>query len=111
RRKRRQRRRCQHPIHRQGFLPRVEALGDRCLPSTLTVTSSADDMQPHTLRYAVAHAQSGDTVLLTSAIKAPIVLTHGELLLTQNITIEHVANIQTTVCAAALSTDLDLASG
>ena len=64
----------------------LEALEDRCVPSTLTVTSSADDVTlNHTLRYAVAHAQSGDTILLTAAITTPIVLTHGELVLSQNV--------------------------
>src|SRR5437870_4436087 len=55
---------------------------------TLAVTSSADDVtQNHTLRYAVAHAQNGDTILLTAAIKDPIVLTQGELIVSQNVTI------------------------
>jgi hypothetical protein len=63
-------------------------LEDRVVLSTFTVTSSADDVtQNHTLRYAVANAQSGDTILLTAAIKDPIVLTHGELVVSQNVTI------------------------
>ncbi len=66
------------PIRKKPLRVRLalEALEDRCVPSTLTVTSSADDVTDHhTLRYAVAHAQSGDTILLTAAITAPIVLT------------------------------------
>ena len=36
-------------------------LENRCLPSTLPVTSAADDVtHPGTLRYAVAHAGNGD---------------------------------------------------
>lgn len=60
--------------------------------TTLTVTSSADDVaQNHTLRYAVAHAQNGDTIQLTAAIKAPIVLTNGDIVLGKNVTIQSVA--------------------
>src|SRR5215467_14168437 len=80
------------PAHRRhAYRPRLEMLEDRCVPSTLTVTSSADNLnQNHTLRYAVAHAQSGDIILLTAAVKAPIVLTQGELVLSKNVTIESV---------------------
>jgi hypothetical protein len=78
------------PAHRRGaYRPRLEVLEDRSVPSTLTITSSGDDgNQAHTLRYAVAHAQSGDTILLTAAVKSPIVLTQGELVLSKNVTIE-----------------------
>src|SRR5262245_10908924 len=80
------------------------ALEDRCVPSTLTVTSSGDDVTvPHTLRYAVAHAQSGDTILLTAAIQAPIVLTHGELVVNQNVTIESVPAQTPTISGDAMS--------
>src|SRR6516162_5858938 len=64
---------------------RLEALEDRSVPSTIPVTSSLDDVtQRGTLRYAVAHAGNGDTILLTGAVKTTgITLTQGELLLTQ----------------------------
>lgn len=70
--------------------PRVEALEDRALLSTIPVTSSLDDVsQRGTLRYAVAHAGDGDTILLTGAVaQAGITLTQGELILAQqNLTI------------------------
>src|SRR5262249_12281762 len=70
--------------------PQLEALEDRCVPSTLAVTSSIDDVTQHgTLRYAVAHAASGDTILLAADLaKTLVVLTQGELLLNQDVTIE-----------------------
>ena len=69
------------PINvRRRFRPLLEALEDHLTPSTLTVTSTADDVnQPGTLRYDVAYAQSGDTILLTEAVESGIVLTQGEL--------------------------------
>src|SRR5438445_13535367 len=90
----------------------LEALEDRCVPSTLTVTSSSDDVTlNHTLRYAVAHAQSGDTILLTAAIKAPIVLTHGELVLSQNMTIESVSAQTPTISGNAMSRIFEISTG
>ncbi|MFO0968310.1 MAG: right-handed parallel beta-helix repeat-containing protein [Gemmataceae bacterium] len=77
-----------------GPKPRVrlwlEALEDRRVPSTLPVTSAVDDASQHgSLRYALAHAHDGDTILLTGAVaKTGITLTQGELILTQqNLTI------------------------
>jgi hypothetical protein len=59
---------------------------------TLTVTSSADDGQPGTLRYAIAHADNGDRILITPAVNGAIVLTQGELLLNKDLTIQVAGN-------------------
>src|SRR6185436_20903526 len=49
--------------------PRLEALEDRSLPSTLTVTSFADDGSSGTLRSAIAVANSGDTIQFANQLK------------------------------------------
>jgi hypothetical protein len=61
--------------HRKQLL--LEPLEDRCVPSTLYVTSPLDDGSKGTLRYDIAHAQSGDTIAMSPALTAPIVLTQG----------------------------------
>jgi hypothetical protein len=73
---------------RRGLRPGLEALEDRCVPSTLPVTSTHDNVgEPGTLRFAVANASSGDTILLTGAVKDGMTLTQGELILNQDVTI------------------------
>lgn len=90
----------------------MAVLEDRCVLSTLTVTSSADDgSQNHTLRYAVAHAQSGDTILLTAAVKGPIVLTEGELILSRDVTIESVPSRTPTISGGGSSRVFEVAAG
>ena len=76
---------------RRTFRPALECLEDRWVPSTLLVTRNIDDVSKHgTLRWAVANAHNGDTILLTGgAYQNGIKLTQGELLLTQQgLTIE-----------------------
>jgi hypothetical protein len=75
---------------RQGanFRPRLEALEDRWLPSTLTVTSIKDS-GAGSLRAEVAAAHSGDTIVFSSKLDGKtITLTTGELDLTKNLTIQ-----------------------
>jgi hypothetical protein len=69
-----------------GVRPRLEALEDRSVPSTLAVTrSDVDDIAvPHTLRWAVANAHNGDTILLTEAVQKSGITVVGELDLTQH---------------------------
>lgn len=98
----RKKRRPQNRRHAQQ--PRFLVLEDRALLSTLTVTSSADSAtQNHTLRYAVDHAQSGDTIQLTAAIKNPIVLSLGELVVSQSVTIESVPARTPTISGDGIS--------
>src|SRR5262245_56313517 len=74
------------------FIPRLDALQDRTVPSTLAVYRADDDVaQRGTLRWAVANATDGDTIRLAGNLAdTPIVLSHGELLLSQDVTIEPV---------------------
>jgi hypothetical protein len=74
-------------------------LEDRMVPSTLTVTSSADDGSAHTLRWAVDNAQSGDTIQITAAVKDPIDLMQGELYLANSVTIQSVPSRTPTIDA------------
>jgi hypothetical protein len=58
----------------------LEGLEDRCVPANLYVTSSADDASlAGTLRYELAHANAGDSILIQVS---SIVLTQGELVVT-----------------------------
>jgi hypothetical protein len=80
-------------------VPRLEALEDRTALSTLAVTRAGDDVAERgTLRWAVAEAAGGDTILLTGALAdSPVVLSHGELLLSQDVTIEAVGQAPVTI--------------
>ena len=82
--------------------------------STLPVTSSLDDVtQRGTLRYAVAHAGNGDTILLAPAIQGGgITLTQGELLLGQKgLTIKSVGNAPRTISGGGISRIFEVAPG
>jgi hypothetical protein len=100
------------PTGRPRFRPVLEALEGRLTPSTLRVTSTADDAnQPGTLRYDVAHAQSGDTILLTGAVKSGIVLTQGELLLNQNVAVKSAGGHHVGISGGGLSRVFEVAPG
>jgi hypothetical protein len=94
--------RSRHPGRSPGSRARLslEALEERAVPSTLTVTRGGDDVSDkHTLRYAVAHAQDGDTILLAADLEnTPIVLSHGELVLGHDVTVKGVGNAPETIC-------------
>jgi hypothetical protein len=75
---------------RRSFRPDLEALEDRLVPTHWAVTSAADNVnQQGMLRWAVAQAKSGDAIDIQTA--QTIVLTHGELYLARDVTIDFAA--------------------
>src|SRR3954463_13327238 len=74
---------------RATFRPRLEALEDRWLPSTLPlmVTNNLDS-GPGPLRAEIAAAKSKDTIAFAPSLNGQtIALTSGELLINKNLTI------------------------
>jgi hypothetical protein len=70
------------------FRPRLEALEDRWMPSTLTVTNNLDS-GPGSLRADIAAAQSGDTIVFAPSLNGQtITLTSGVLAISKNLTIQ-----------------------
>jgi hypothetical protein len=74
---------CRPPQHFRRR-PRLEALEDRCVPSTVTNLSDHD---PGSLRDAIATTPSGGTVTFQPGLAGTITLTTGELTITKNLTI------------------------
>jgi predicted outer membrane repeat protein len=70
-------------------------LEDRCVPSTLFVTSNADNGAAGTLRWAVQQATTNDTVEIDTT--QTIVLTQGQIVLRRDLTIEAAKNTTATV--------------
>jgi hypothetical protein len=94
---------------RTRFQPCLENLENRCVPSTLNVTSSADNGASGTLRWAVAQAQAGDTIDIL--VTQPITLTKGELYLGQNLTVEAPAGSPATISGGNLSRVFEVNAG
>jgi hypothetical protein len=70
------------------FRPQLEALDERWLPSTLHVTNTADS-GPGSLRYEIAQANTGDTIVVDNKLSnQPITLTSGELVIDKSLTIK-----------------------
>jgi hypothetical protein len=70
------------------FRPQLEAFEDRCLPSTLTVTSPKDH-GPGTLRAEIAAANTNDVIVFSRKLDGQtITLTSGELDITKSLMIQ-----------------------
>jgi hypothetical protein len=78
----------QKPARRQApaYRLRVEALEDRWLPSTLTVTNGLDS-GPGSLRGEIAAASSGDEIVFANSVHA-ITLISGELVVKKSLDIQ-----------------------
>src|SRR5262245_34379656 len=77
-------------VARRTFRPTLEALEDRWVPSTLTVTTTADGgAVPGSLRTEIKAAKSGDTINFAPSLfnngPQTITLTKGELLINNNL--------------------------
>jgi hypothetical protein len=73
---------------RHRFVPRLEILEDRSVPSTLTVTNTLDK-GAGSLRDAIAHASSGDTIVFDPSLNGQtITLTSDQLNIQKNLDIE-----------------------
>src|SRR5262249_13690214 len=71
------------------WIPRLEVLEDRNLPSTLTVSSVADDGSAGTLRAVLASAQNGDTIKFAKQLQGQtITLALGQLVIKQSLVID-----------------------
>jgi hypothetical protein len=76
------------PVRRGQVLPRLESLEDRTVPSTLTVTSGADDGSSGTLRSVLATANPGDTIQFSKQLNGQtITLAQGQLAIAQSVSI------------------------
>jgi hypothetical protein len=70
------------------FVPRLQILEGRTVPSTLTVLNNLDS-GAGSLRAAIAHAKSGDTVVFAPGLNGQtITLTSGELAINNSLDIE-----------------------
>jgi hypothetical protein len=73
---------------RRPFVPRLESLEDRTVPSTLTVLNNLDS-GPGSLRDTISKANSGDTIVFAPSLAGQtITLTSGELAINNSLDIE-----------------------
>jgi hypothetical protein len=91
------------------FVPRLEAMEDRTVLSTLTVLNNADS-GPGSLRDTIAAASSGDTIVFAKPVHQ-ITLTSGELMIANSVTINGPGADKLSVSGNAASRVFDIAAG
>jgi hypothetical protein len=75
-------------LARSRFIPRLEALEGKVLPSTLTVTNVFDDGSQGSLRYEMGQANPGDIVNFDPALSGRLIgLQQGRLVVDRDLTI------------------------
>ena len=98
--------------HRRSFRSILERLEDRAVPSTLMVSSAADDGSAGTLRATIAAAHSNDTIKFAQALTGKtITLTQGKLVIGQNLDIEGPGANQLTISGHGASQVVSIKSG
>ena len=107
----RNRNQSQSPCKRPTFRPTLEALEDRWVPSTLTVTSAANS-GAGSLRAEINAAHNGDTIVFAPNLDGQtITLTKGELLLNKNLTIAGPSDQGVTISGNNNSRVFEVAAG
>jgi predicted outer membrane repeat protein len=95
---------------RPTFRPTLEALEQRWVPSTLTVTSAANS-GTGSLRAAIAAAQSNDTIAFAPSLAGQTITLKGELLLNKNLTIAGLGAGALTISGNHASRVFEVAAG
>jgi uncharacterized protein (TIGR03118 family) len=92
---------------RARFVPRLEGLEDRTVPSTLTVTSAADS-GAGSLRAEIAAAHSGDTIRFDHHLVGQTITLKSELAITKSLTIGGLGANQLTISGSHNSRVFDI---
>jgi hypothetical protein len=92
---------------KERYRPVLEALETRCLPTVLTVTTTADSVAG-SLRFAISAAHNGDTIVFALPKFSAIKLSFGDLVIDKNITVAGPGPAQLTVQAGVASRVFDI---